>query len=242
MEENARLVEPALDRNRLRWPYNPELVEEDTGLGQELEYMQQYIQERTAWLDRYIGSSLQISIGGREATINHESNTIFCALEPGAGTLQTIDTSLEDDVPIHIKPLSYGSFNMGHLEEREAGFRKAEEELSLDNPDDRLTVNIESLEQGQTVSGLVKVTGWAVDQQSHTGPGIESVYLSDGPLAIDRYLGQADYGLAREDVAAELGDSKYTDSGFPLPLIPSTWKTASIPCTCMPLPLTAGIQ
>src|SRR5262249_46458813 len=80
--------------------------------------------------------------------------------------------------------------------------------LSLDNPEDGAQVIPE-----QTVSG------WAVDLAATSGTGIDNVVVSlDGPLDSPDYrlVGVATYGAAREDIAQNLGDERYTPSGFVL--------------------------
>jgi hypothetical protein len=72
------------------------------------------------------------------------------------------------------------------------------------------TATIDSPAPGATVSGVVQVSGMAVDLGSFNGPGVTAVqvYLN-GVLQ-----GSAIYGLARGDVAAAYGDSRFSASGF----------------------------
>jgi hypothetical protein len=97
--------------------------------------------------------------------------------------------------------------------------------LSLDNPEDGAQVVPE-----QTVSG------WAVDLGATTGTGIDSVVVSlDGPLDSPDYhlVGVATYGAPREDIAQNLGDERYTPSGFVL-----SWDSSTAP----PGPHTLWVQ
>jgi hypothetical protein len=69
-----------------------------------------------------------------------------------------------------------------------------------------------------TVGTVVQIGGWAVDP---AGPesGIDAVhvYLDAEPgMPRSRFLGQASYGLPRPDVARQLGDARFTNSGFSL--------------------------
>jgi len=212
IQANAGQLKPALERNRIRWPYQPELFEDSPSFSQELEYMQSYMGQRWEWLDSYLNTSLDIYIGGQKAAVNHETKTIYCSLEPGADTRQVIEASLPAGSSIHIQPLSYGSFNLDYLQQKDRypddGF------LNLDEPSPQIKINIESIEEGAALSGIIEVTGWAVNSQFQSDPGIEAIYLSDGPLSGQNYLGQAGYGQARIDVAQNFGNQNYSNCGF----------------------------
>jgi hypothetical protein len=67
------------------------------------------------------------------------------------------------------------------------------------------------------------ISGWGVDTASTTGTGIDAVhvyaYPNPGSGAAPRFLGAASYGGSRPDVAAFLGASRYTNSGYSLPVV-----------------------
>jgi hypothetical protein len=62
---------------------------------------------------------------------------------------------------------------------------------------------------GETVAGLVKVAGWALDPQAAIGSGIGAVHVwaqrRDLPGAWPEFLGAAALGGARPDVAQAFG-------------------------------------
>jgi subtilisin len=84
-------------------------------------------------------------------------------------------------------------------------------------------MSLDSPASGQTVVAPFTVTGWAVDSLSSAGPGIDAVHVwaypsSGAPI----FLGVADYGGARSDIAAAFG-ARFANSGFGLtvPYLPA---------------------
>jgi hypothetical protein len=71
--------------------------------------------------------------------------------------------------------------------------------------------------RGGTSGPQLAVSGWAADPGSPSGTGVDrvDVYL-DGEPGTGTLLGRATYGLQRSDVAANLGSSRFTLSGFAL--------------------------
>ncbi|MCB0206697.1 MAG: SBBP repeat-containing protein, partial [Anaerolineae bacterium] len=83
---------------------------------------------------------------------------------------------------------------------------------------------IEQPVPGAWISGIANLSGFALDWGSATGPGIDAVRLYlDGPSGTGTLLGDATYGLARPDVAAEYGTA-FVLSGWQL-----TWDTTGLP-------------
>ncbi len=76
---------------------------------------------------------------------------------------------------------------------------------------------------GSFVSGTVTISGYAIDQSSVRGTGIDHlpIYL-DSPYATGDYLGEATYGLERPDVAVLYG-ACFDPSGWEL-----VWDTGGI--------------
>lgn len=72
--------------------------------------------------------------------------------------------------------------------------------------------NIDSPAAGQQVSGTIEVRGWAVDAGSLNGTGVSDVHV----YVNDTFIGAANYGRARGDVAGVLGDGRFTNSGYDL--------------------------
>ena len=83
------------------------------------------------------------------------------------------------------------------------------------------------------VSGPFMLGGWAVDMDSLTGAGIETIHVWACPVggAAPRFLGVATLNGRRPDVAAVIGD-RFADSGFGLivdGLPPGTYDLAIFP-------------
>jgi hypothetical protein len=68
------------------------------------------------------------------------------------------------------------------------------------------------------ISGTqVVLGGWALSTESQAGTGIDRVQVYiDGPAETGVPLGQATYGLLRQDVAVARGDSRFAPSGWSL--------------------------
>ena len=64
----------------------------------------------------------------------------------------------------------------------------------------------------------LSVGGWAVDVRSTSGPGMDVVqvwaYPNPGSGQQPLFLGNAQYGIARQDVANAFGNARYRNSGF----------------------------
>jgi TolB protein len=82
--------------------------------------------------------------------------------------------------------------------------------LSIDDPSNNETIKEDNISN-------IRVSGWSVDSSYKDSPGIESVeiYLN-GPRGSGRFLGEADYGIERQDVAAAFANTNYTNSGYSL--------------------------
>ena len=69
------------------------------------------------------------------------------------------------------------------------------------------------------VSSDILIEGWALDDRSVSGSGIDTIHMwafsLDGPTTSPHFLGAAEYGLARPDVGAAFG-ARYTASGYRL--------------------------
>jgi fibronectin type III domain protein len=68
------------------------------------------------------------------------------------------------------------------------------------------------------ISGPFTVSGWALDRESASGPGVDSVHVYAFPVGTGgpAFLGVATYGTSRPDVALAFGDAKFTNSGYEL--------------------------
>jgi hypothetical protein len=70
---------------------------------------------------------------------------------------------------------------------------------------------------GQTLTGYVSVGGWAIDMRSTNGPGIDAIqvwaYPAPGSGTLPIFLGNAQTGITRDDVAAMFG-ARFQSSGY----------------------------
>jgi hypothetical protein len=73
-----------------------------------------------------------------------------------------------------------------------------------------MTGNWEDPGAGATIQGTVNLKGWLVDLANWNSAGIDQVELYHNATL----LGAVSYGIARPDVAAVFGDSRYTNAGF----------------------------
>jgi TolB protein len=82
--------------------------------------------------------------------------------------------------------------------------------LYIDNPKHDSVIKEEEQEN-------LRISGWSADLSVGESTGIEKieVYLN-GPRGMGKFLGQADYGYERQDVANALANANYTNSGYNL--------------------------
>ncbi|MCD4669081.1 MAG: DUF5050 domain-containing protein [Actinomycetia bacterium] len=80
----------------------------------------------------------------------------------------------------------------------------------------------------------LRISGWSADLSVQENTGIEKIeiYLN-GPRNFGTFLGEADYGLERQDVANAYGNANYSASGYNFTfdagkLGPGTWNTIYI--------------
>jgi len=82
--------------------------------------------------------------------------------------------------------------------------------LSVDNPSYNEIITADKISN-------IRVSGWSVDFNSRDTTGIDRIemYLN-GPKGFGKFLGEANYGTERQDVANAYGNSAYTNSGYSL--------------------------
>jgi hypothetical protein len=80
----------------------------------------------------------------------------------------------------------------------------------------RMWVDVPSL--NQTTSQNVTIGGWAIDLGSAMGTGVDTVHVWAYPAsgATPVFLGAAQYGFSRPDIATYAGASRFAPSGFNL--------------------------
>lgn len=109
--------------------------------------------------------------------------------------------------------------------------------VSIDEPTHRSGVT----------SRRVLVRGWAANPASQRGTGVSRVdlYLDGGPDEGGFYLGRANYGIERPDVAAALGGQRFLPSGFELvvdiPRGPHTIVAVAAPTGTEPALVVPGV-
>ena len=93
--------------------------------------------------------------------------------------------------------------------------------LSLDGPKENEVIT-------EANKSNVRISGWSVDTNYSGNTGIDRVeiYLN-GPKDFGQFLGEADYGLERQDVANALGNANYVNSGYSLNFDASRLETGS---------------
>jgi Tol biopolymer transport system component len=83
-------------------------------------------------------------------------------------------------------------------------------QLSIDDPSQNEIIK-------EADKSSIRVSGWSVDFDSSNNTGVEriEVYLN-GPRDFGEFLGEADYGIERSDVANTFGNANYINSGYSL--------------------------
>lgn len=83
-------------------------------------------------------------------------------------------------------------------------------ELHIDNPSHNEIIM-------EANKSNIRISGWSADFNFLDTTGIDriEVYLN-GPRGFGEFLGEADYGIERQDVANAYGNANYTDSGYSL--------------------------
>jgi len=88
-------------------------------------------------------------------------------------------------------------------------------------PETAIILQVDRPMPAEQLENLSSFGGWAVDQSALTSPGVSrvAVYM-DGDATTGRFLGLAQLGGSRPDVAAQLGNPNYTNSGWNFNLAP----------------------
>ncbi len=87
--------------------------------------------------------------------------------------------------------------------------------------DKNIKLYVDKPRHNQIITGdietSVSINGWSADFNYSDNPGIEKIeiYLN-GPLGFGKFLGEADYGIERQDVVTIVGNENYIDSGYKL--------------------------
>jgi spore coat protein CotH len=218
IEKNSYLLAEAQNRNFKIWSINADFYNESLSFDQEIDYINKFIRERIDWLDDYINYPPLIMIGDNYAAINEESGTIFCALPSGSDTLQKIRWYFHPDTDVSIEPVSIGKYNTYRNKYQEyqnifdKGVRTDDIFIFVDYP----KINDDGTSSG-ILSEKIILEGWAVDPRCTQGTGVDRVFVFDGPLkSKNTFVGEAEYGISRPDVADHYNNPDYENSGFML--------------------------
>ncbi|MBC7334136.1 MAG: PD40 domain-containing protein [Actinobacteria bacterium] len=100
----------------------------------------------------------------------------------------------------------------------EHGWDYIREEIKIPgelNTQENIKLYVDGPKPDATVSGDIRISGWAGNISTPENPGINKVeiYL-DGPKNFGKFLGEAEYGLERPDVAKVLNNENFTNTGY----------------------------
>ena len=104
------------------------------------------------------------------------------------------------------------------------GWNYTREKIKIDgeeNLDANIRLSLDSPKEDEVITEAnksnVRISGWSVDTIYSENTGIDRVeiYLN-GPKDFGQFLGEADYGTERQDVANALGNANYMNSGYSL--------------------------
>lgn len=82
---------------------------------------------------------------------------------------------------------------------------------------DSIRIVVDSPSSSEVLSGRVKVSGWAIDSSKTNGTGIERVeiYMKGKDIwGKEKFLGKAEYGISRPDVAKYFKIESYSSCGY----------------------------
>jgi Tol biopolymer transport system component len=79
----------------------------------------------------------------------------------------------------------------------------------------KITIFVEKPVDKTTIPDFQSIKGWSVDLRDKENPGIKNIeiYL-DGPKGYGKSIGNAEYGISREDVAGYFENINYQNSGY----------------------------
>jgi hypothetical protein len=88
--------------------------------------------------------------------------------------------------------------------------------ITVTQPSSLPRMYVDSPVQHQTVSQNIGITGWAIDQASASGPGVEAIHVWAYPTAggAPVFVGAAGVGYIRQDIANYFGAGRFAPSGF----------------------------
>ena len=223
-------------RNYEKWPVEVYENSISSFFPNETAYIKDFVKSRIAWVDSYFKNPLDFKIGNTDALINEENNTIFCSLPQDSEVKQKIYMDFPEDSEVFIEPVSYGKYNIEIPIDNSNIFMEFSEKLKntpgqrpLEKDEDEavedeekeekenIVIKINHPRENEVVNDIITIWAWTIDKNIKENPGIESVYVFDGPEKIDQnFIGKAIYGVYRKDVADYFMNPSYANSGFKL--------------------------
>ena len=100
----------------------------------------------------------------------------------------------------------------------ESGWDYIREEINLSGEEaheKNIMISIDDPEEKTITTSLQLIKGWAVDLKNNNNPGIKEIeiYLN-GPKGYGKFLGNAQYGITRQDVVDFFENQNYLSSGY----------------------------
>ena len=149
------------------------------------------------------------NIAGYVVVYGFASRTYTTTVDVGNKTTVTLQ-NLPDNQPLYFAVKAYNTSNLMSSPSSEVSIPSAGSRISIDSPGNNAMVM-------QPFS----IRGWAADSSSFAGTGVDAVHVYAYPGSMSStaiFLGPASYGAARTDVASALGGSRFTNTGYALPV------------------------
>jgi hypothetical protein len=211
IDANYKVLKSAWRRNFEAFP-----VTGLTSFENEVRFIKKFLVARLIYLDSYINNPPSITIGSTPARIYDQADIIFCALPHGSKPLQIINYDFGPDAKVYLEAKSYGTTNIYGNDAAYKDFLNYEKILhDPNNRDDGIKFYIDYPRSNIKINGNVQIGGWAIDPGNKVDSGIISIFVFDGPnIGKDAFIGKAEIGFSRKDVADYFKKTYYENSGF----------------------------
>ena len=219
IDENVTLINEPQIRNFTKWPISPDKYRDDFNFNEEIDYIKEFIDKRITYLDSYLNYPPLLKIGDSYALINEKNNTIFCALPPGADTVQELNWYFSVFTEFSIKTFSYGEIGVYEndyskyfeiLENRENTYGAT---IFIDFIDSFPKIN----ENRSDLRERIVLKGRVIDSQNMNSMDVEKILVFDGPsISKHTFIGEATYIIPEAGAIIYYDNSNYEKSGFEL--------------------------
>jgi spore coat protein CotH len=196
IDENVSVINEPQIRNFIKWPVAIDEYEDVFDFNEEIDYIKEFIDKRITYLDNYLNYPPLLKIGDNYALINEENNTIFCALPPGADTVQKISWHFSVFTEFSIRAVSYGEIGVyandynKYFEILENGENTNEATIFIDFIDTFPKIN----EKRSDLREKIVIRGRVQDLQNMNSMDIENILVFDGPsINKHTFIGEAAY-------------------------------------------------